>query len=109
MRICAVSSLTDQIFRSGMRLNCSWLMGFRVATPGFYISALMLSLEKRCCPKDRGEYCAQQQAGDNRKIKRKVGPLVNDVAGKAAQAKRQSHSEQEEPADRREDYAHDEE
>src|SRR5271169_3989506 len=76
-RIRAVSSLTFQVRRSGIKLKSDvWL--------------IVLSAEMIHNPQQQTQNHAQQNARHHRKIKTSIPPLINNIAGQAPQPKWQS-------------------
>src|SRR5580658_7910110 len=75
-RMRAVSSLTFQVRRSGIRLKSDvWLMA--------------LSAEMIHNPKQQTQNRAQQNASHHRKIKTAISPLIHNIARQASQPKGQ--------------------
>src|SRR5580658_9597243 len=81
----SVISLTSQMCRAGARSKRDdWLMD--------------LTAEIIHDPENQREREAQNNAGDNRKIKSSMAALIGDVSGKAAEAKRKTRAEKQERA-----------
>src|SRR5271156_4971627 len=79
-RMRAVSSLTFQVRRSGIKLkSVVWLMA--------------LSAEMIHNPHQQTQNHAQQNARHHRKIKTSISPLINNIAGQASQPEWQSAAE----------------
>src|SRR5271155_1824794 len=75
-RMRAVSSLTFQVRRSGIKLKSDvWLMA--------------LSAEMIHNPKQQTQNHAQQNARHNRKIRTSIPPLIHNIARQAPQPERQ--------------------
>src|SRR5580658_9535834 len=84
-RMRAVSSLTFQVRRSGIKLKSDvWLMA--------------LSAEMIHNPQQQTQNHAQQNARHHRKIKTSIPPLINNIARQASQPKRQLSAQHEQRA-----------
>src|ERR1700730_11220766 len=84
-RMRAVSSLTFQVRRSGIKLKSEvWLMA--------------LSAEMIHNPHQQAQNHAQKNARHHRKIKTSIPPLINNIARQTSQPKRQFSAERQQRA-----------
>src|SRR5580658_919316 len=85
-RMRAVSSLTFQVRRSGIRLKSEvWLM--------------VLSAEMIHKPQQQTQNPAQQNASHHRKIKTSIPPLIHNITGQTPQPKWQFSAKHQQRAD----------